>query len=81
MDLDYCFRWVSTVPSHRIIALLVHPLTLHKPVCLISCPISHHVVNYLISQPLGSPVNPFTPSDTWRHSHVRHAVMPEGTPL
>ena len=26
MDLDYCFRWLSTAPSHRIIALWVHPL-------------------------------------------------------
>ena len=26
MDLDYCFRCLSTVPSHRIIALLVHPV-------------------------------------------------------
>ena len=24
--LDYCFRWLSTAPSHRIIALWVHPL-------------------------------------------------------
>ena len=29
MDLDYCVRWLSTVPSHRLIALLVHPLILH----------------------------------------------------
>ena len=28
MDLDYCFRWLSTAPSHRIITLWVHPLTL-----------------------------------------------------
>ena len=27
MDLDYCFRWLSTAPSHRIIALWVHPFT------------------------------------------------------
>ena len=26
MDLDYCFRWLSTAPSHRNIALCVHPL-------------------------------------------------------
>ena len=25
MDLDYCFRWLSPAPSHRIIALWVHP--------------------------------------------------------
>ena len=27
MDLDYCFRLLSTVPWHRIIALLIRPLT------------------------------------------------------
>ena len=27
MGLDYCFRWLSTVPSQRNIALWVHPLT------------------------------------------------------
>ena len=26
MDLYYCFRWLLTAPSHRIIALWVHPL-------------------------------------------------------
>ena len=25
MDLDYCFRWLSMAPSHRLIALWVHP--------------------------------------------------------
>ena len=25
MDLDYCFRWLSPAPSHRIIVLWVHP--------------------------------------------------------
>ena len=28
MGLDYSFRWLSTAPSHRIIALWVHPLSL-----------------------------------------------------
>ena len=27
MDLDYSFRWLSTAPSHRIIALWVHPFS------------------------------------------------------
>ena len=29
MDLGYCFRWLSMVPSHRIIALWVHPFRAH----------------------------------------------------
>ena len=28
MVLDYCFRWLSTAPSHRIITLWVHPFRL-----------------------------------------------------
>ena len=26
--LDYCFRWLSAAPSHRINALWVHPFIL-----------------------------------------------------
>ena len=32
MDFYYCFRWLSMAPSHRIIALLVHPFTRQKGV-------------------------------------------------
>ena len=38
MDLDYCFRWLLTVPSHRIIALWVHSLT--------ECKILHMSIRY-----------------------------------
>ena len=31
MALDYSFRWLSTAPSHRMVALWVHPFTLHQP--------------------------------------------------
>ena len=29
MDLYYCFRWLSTAPSHKIITLWVHPFRLN----------------------------------------------------
>ena len=31
VDLDYCFRLLSTAPSHRIIALRVHPFKVREP--------------------------------------------------
>ena len=35
MDLDYCFRWLSTAPSHRIMALCEYP-TLYTENTLLS---------------------------------------------